>query len=137
MAGVLAARPTYFESVQDAISWCGRTGVCRSKEAASVSLPSQLMRQDLEGPPPSCPPATPTAAAAARGLGVGEGQQQQGNGSEGSGGGVDGRLIGQERWVWRTPLEKSQQYWEGWYRGLSEEFLKVWISVREASMEGC
>lgn len=27
------------------------------------------------------------------------------------------------RWVWRTPLEESAQYWDEWYRGLSEAFL--------------
>lgn len=32
-------------------------------------------------------------------------------------------------WVWRTPLEKSQPAWEGWYRGLSEEFLKASVFV--------
>ena len=39
------------------------------------------------------------------------------------------------RWVWRTPLGKSQPYWEGWYRGLSEAFLQVWGEVWE-SVEG-
>ena len=28
-------------------------------------------------------------------------------------------------WLWRTPLDKSREYWEGWYTGLSEAFLKV------------
>lgn len=27
------------------------------------------------------------------------------------------------RWVWRTDLERTQQYWEGWYKGLSATFL--------------
>mmetsp|Transcript_17840 Transcript_17840/g.38383 ORF Transcript_17840/g.38383 Transcript_17840/m.38383 type:complete len:374 (+) Transcript_17840:102-1223(+) len=45
MTGVLASRPTHFSSLEEAISWCTRTGMCRSKEAAAVSMPSQL-RQD-------------------------------------------------------------------------------------------
>ena len=49
MAGVLAARPGYFNSVGEAIAWCGRAGMCRSKEAAAVSLPSQLMLDQEEG----------------------------------------------------------------------------------------
>lgn len=28
-------------------------------------------------------------------------------------------------WVWRTPLERTQPFWEGWYKGLSEAFLNV------------
>lgn len=29
------------------------------------------------------------------------------------------------RWVWRTQLGKSQQYWQGWFQGLSPLFLSV------------
>ena len=41
-----------------------------------------------------------------------------------------GKRIQQEmaaggRWQWRTHLQGSQGYWEGWYRGLSDRFLKV------------
>ncbi|KAI3424160.1 hypothetical protein D9Q98_009519 [Chlorella vulgaris] len=28
-------------------------------------------------------------------------------------------------WVWRTPLELSAPHWEGWYLGLSDQFLKL------------
>lgn len=28
-------------------------------------------------------------------------------------------------WVWRTPLEQTEQYWKGWFRGLSSLFLSV------------
>jgi protein phosphatase methylesterase 1 len=30
-------------------------------------------------------------------------------------------------WVWRTPLEESALYWEGWYRGLSTLYLNLKI----------
>jgi protein phosphatase methylesterase 1 len=30
-------------------------------------------------------------------------------------------------WVWRTPLEESSLYWEGWYRGLSTLYLNLKI----------
>lgn len=43
----------------------------------------------------------------------------QGNAAQGRGFGED------EVWVWRTPLERTQPFWEGWYKGLSEAFLKV------------
>lgn len=29
------------------------------------------------------------------------------------------------RWVWRTPLEETQQYWNGWFDGLSSLFLSL------------
>eukprot|EP00899_Mesostigma_viride_P015126 jgi/Mesvir1/23614/Mv18296-RA.1 len=30
---------------------------------------------------------------------------------------------GETKLVWRTPLEKSEQYWRGWFEGLSDIFL--------------
>ncbi|BDA49543.1 Protein phosphatase methylesterase 1 [Coccomyxa sp. Obi] len=33
--------------------------------------------------------------------------------------------VDRGRWVWRTPLEKSQPFWQGWYEGLSDAFLGV------------
>jgi protein phosphatase methylesterase 1 len=30
-------------------------------------------------------------------------------------------------WVWRTPLEESSSYWEGWYRNLSSLYLNLKI----------
>lgn len=27
--------------------------------------------------------------------------------------------------MWRTPLQRSDKYWDGWYRGLSETFLAL------------
>ncbi|GAB4813324.1 hypothetical protein N2152v2_000370 [Parachlorella kessleri] len=28
-------------------------------------------------------------------------------------------------WVWRTALQQSSKYWEGWFRGLSDKFLSL------------
>jgi len=42
MMGVIAARPASFTSPSAAISWSLRGGMCRCKDAAAVSLPSQL-----------------------------------------------------------------------------------------------
>jgi hypothetical protein len=42
-------------------------------------------------------------------------------------------------WVWRTPLELSAPHWEGWYLGLSDQFLKLSVpkvkSIRPAKMQ--
>ena len=48
MVGVISNRPSTFRSIQEAIAWSGRTGMCKSKEAASISLPSQLVQCELE-----------------------------------------------------------------------------------------
>lgn len=66
-----------------------------------------------------------TEAAEGRGASV---QQDSGtlygtNGTAAVGTGSTGRSTGQRRWVWRTALEASEPYWDGWYRGLSELYL--------------
>jgi protein phosphatase methylesterase 1 len=40
------------------------------------------------------------------------------------------------RWRWRTPLEQSAPYWEGWYQGLSSAFLSLPISARVLVLAG-
>jgi protein phosphatase methylesterase 1 len=80
MMNILAARPASFPSPEEAVAWAVRSGVSRNKEAAAVSIPSQLVERPGEGPP---------------------------------------------QWTWRTPLQLSRPYWEGWYMGLSEAFLQV------------
>lgn len=45
MAAVLAARPPGFPSLEAACDWAVRTGTCKNREMAGVSLPSQLVQQ--------------------------------------------------------------------------------------------
>ncbi|GIL46545.1 hypothetical protein Vafri_3510 [Volvox africanus] len=88
MMNVLAGRPSSFPSLEEAVAWAVRSGMSRNKEAAAVSMPSQLVPQ-------------PNGADVA-----------------------DTERI-QQHWIWRTPLELSRPYWEGWYTGLSDAFLQL------------
>eukprot|EP00210_Caulerpa_lentillifera_P001643 g1579.t1 len=36
-------------------------------------------------------------------------------------------IEGTSGWSWRTPLRRSEEYWTGWYTGLSEIFLQISI----------
>lgn len=76
MMHVVDSRPTQFKSIDEAIAWSIRTGMSKNREAAAVSIPSQL-------------------------------------------------TSGDGKFFWRTPLAKSSPYWEGWYTGLSDAFLKA------------
>lgn len=49
MDAVLSNRPQHFSTTSEAIHWALRSGMCKNKVAAAVSLPSQLV-QDSEGP---------------------------------------------------------------------------------------
>lgn len=48
--GVIAARPTSFSSPTAAVAWALRGGMCRCKDAAAVSLPSQLKQAKQQQP---------------------------------------------------------------------------------------
>lgn len=49
MVNVLSGRPTSFAAPEEAVAWALRSGMARSKEAAAVSLPSQLVAQGQQG----------------------------------------------------------------------------------------
>lgn len=44
MTALLASRPADFASPSDAVTWACRTGMCKSRDAAGVSVPSQVGR---------------------------------------------------------------------------------------------
>ncbi len=45
MVNVLSGRPASFAAPEEAVAWALRSGMARSREAAAVSLPSQLVAQ--------------------------------------------------------------------------------------------
>lgn len=39
----------------------------------------------------------------------------------------EGLFTAGSNWVWRTNLELSQPFWEGWYKGLSDLYMTVTV----------
>lgn len=96
MMGIVARRPKCFASPEAAVAWALRTGMCKVREAACISVPAQLQQQGADRP----------------GVHEGRGPGEQGGGAGSS-------------WGWRTDLAATQPFWHGWYEGLSDAFLKV------------
>ena len=112
---------------------------CSSDPASGIDHPKQQQQQQSIVGGPGLPDAgaTPCASHAAPSSPNSGQQHEQHNhpqpGSsvraaddetQGTTAGGDG--VGEQQvWVWRTPLERTQPFWEGWYKGLSEAFLKV------------
>lgn len=71
------------------------------------------------------PPTSAALAGAAAGAAapLQAAQAGSGAGTAPSGGAAAAAEAG--GWLWRTPLEQSAPFWEGWYTGLSEMFLKL------------
>jgi len=57
MTAVLQGRPPSFPSLEVACDWAVRTGTCKNREMAGVSLPSQLRQVRLNYYPPGTIPS--------------------------------------------------------------------------------
>jgi pimeloyl-ACP methyl ester carboxylesterase len=142
-------------------------GMCKRQEAAHVSLPAMLRPEGageggcgVDGQPAEQPLAATGLAPlpeeeggeeAAEGTAnegrqgqatppeqQQEGQQQQQQQQRGGALQPAGGSSGGGGWVWRTQLERSAPFWEGWYLGLSDAFLRLAVpKVRPGPGCGC
>jgi len=97
MMQFLGSRPPVFRSYSEAIYWSYQTDTVRNLESARVSLPPQLRR--IQNPRK---PLTPE-----------EEENDKGEPAPG------------KEYTWRTNLFASEQYWRGWYTGMSSKFLQT------------
>ncbi|XP_043281300.1 protein phosphatase methylesterase 1 [Venturia canescens] len=129
MQSFLRSRPSTFSTIPQAIEWCVRSGQIRNVTSAKVSVPGQiknihtdklatheiedllnnsnhevdhveepvLQRDDViqEEETASMPPP------------------------------VVSNHSGNKNYTWRIDLAKTEQYWSGWFKGLSAAFLNV------------
>nr|XP_009857686.1 protein phosphatase methylesterase 1-like [Ciona intestinalis] len=101
MHQILRNRPQDFESDEKAIEWCVRSGYIRNLESARASMIGQLKQLKT----------------------VGETSHAPSNNEDDVQGSATLPTPG--RLTWRTNLNASAQYWEGWFKGLSTNFLSV------------
>ncbi|EFA10997.1 protein phosphatase methylesterase 1 [Tribolium castaneum] len=142
MQSILRGRPTTFKSVQHAIQWCYKGGQTHNIEAAKVSMPGQIISiqsgnlaanecdtielkpaEELSAPVRKQTPATPTIE-----------EDDESNCSDCGkpplpksaktepGSGEDG-----PKYTWRIDLSKTERFWTGWFKGLSQKFLDLRI----------
>ena len=130
----------------------GAAGMCKRQEAAHISLPAMLRPAGSDGSTAAADPAlcfgmggleplaegaeedeaeaaagSPAAIAACAGqdtdaAAAARDPQQQPHNAVPPPAHASGTAGG---WVWRTHLEQSAPFWEGWYSGLSDLFLKL------------
>ncbi|XP_075544254.1 protein phosphatase methylesterase 1 isoform X2 [Dermacentor variabilis] len=150
MQSFLRGRPSSFKSLEYAIEWCVRSGQVRNLESARVSMPSQLKNARTGEPATKCLPATSTSPvsldstsslpandAAPRSIPradqiaeipeespTEESMPSQSTFTEfrqPSGVSSDDA----PKFVWRIDLSGTEEYWKGWFAGLSSLFLSV------------
>uniref|UniRef100_A0A914W4J7 Protein phosphatase methylesterase 1 n=1 Tax=Plectus sambesii TaxID=2011161 RepID=A0A914W4J7_9BILA len=105
MTNFLRGRPSHFESVEAAIEWCVKTGTVRNVRAARVSMPAQVQ-------PSTAPPGSVLNDMV---------EEREGEEEEASSTPAAASTVCE----WRIDLLQSEQYWTGWFKGLSQLFLGV------------
>ncbi|KAL8593868.1 hypothetical protein ACOMHN_018080 [Nucella lapillus] len=111
MQTFLKTRPKSFNSLDQAIEWCVRSGQVRNLDSARVSMVGQVKRID-------------TNETATHEM---ENKDQVNSFSQHS---EDCILEEEEEeggeshcYTWRINLTKTEQFWPGWFKGLSQRFL--------------
>lgn len=121
MQTFLRSRPKIFNSVESAIEWSVKSGQIRNLESARVSMLGQLKRYEEEQNSPGSSHAFVDTA-------INEEEEE-----EEEGGGIAKKEKKNEpsisikedkpEYTWRIELSKTEKYWEGWFKGLSNLFL--------------
>lgn len=110
MQGFLSRRPVYFPTVKDAIEWSMKTGQLRNLESARVSVRGQLrLLEDGELDQLK-------ASRTIRVNSVSESISEEGEEAEKEDESGPG-------YTWKVDLSASEEYWQGWFSGMSGLFL--------------
>ena len=147
MHSVLQNRPRQFQSLEQAVEWCVRSGQVRNHESARVSMPGQLVSADSkilgakmiedsddkndEDNHNSQGPAKREKLEASDS--IKEEDEETGDAFKvpsapsTSSSQVDRTppqtLTGPQVFSWRIDLSRTEPHWSGWFQGLSQRFL--------------
>uniref|UniRef100_A0A131XS79 Protein phosphatase methylesterase 1 n=1 Tax=Ixodes ricinus TaxID=34613 RepID=A0A131XS79_IXORI len=150
MQTFLRGRPSSFSSLEYAVEWCVRSGQVRNLESARVSMPAQLKNSRTGEPATKSIVETASSRTAAEDaekrllndeapsvmarvdqiaeepeVGTAEKPTLQ----DGSGGfkppSAARTSEDSGKFVWRIDLSRTEEYWRGWFVGLSSLFLMV------------
>ncbi|KAL3234079.1 hypothetical protein MRX96_022827 [Rhipicephalus microplus] len=146
MQSFLRGRPSSFKSLEYAIEWCVRSGQVRNLESARVSMPSQLKNAKTGEPATKGLPDAPTSSMSEdspHGLPVNDAsprsmprEDQIAEIPEDDSMPSPSSFTGfrqpspvcsddSPKFVWRIDLSGTEEYWKGWFAGLSSLFLSV------------
>jgi len=143
MQSFLRGRPKSFASLEKAIEWAVRTGHIRNADSARVSMIGQLKKSDGETATHELETktqngGTETARQSARLEALEEDEDETEESPEGANAsanngpasaisktvaGAAAAVPGQDGYVWRIDLAKTEPYWKGWFSGMSQLFL--------------
>jgi len=144
MHTVLQNRPKQFQSLEQAVEWCVRSGQVRNLESARVSMPGQLVSQDLtlaakiiEDKLEDADETSTEAPAKREKIdnsdSIKEEDEDDANFKIPTSPVVPKNVdisppqtfTGSQIYKWRIDLSRTEPYWRGWFQGLSQRFLSA------------
>ncbi|XP_022901193.1 protein phosphatase methylesterase 1 [Onthophagus taurus] len=144
MQSILRGRPNSFKTIDQAIQWSFRSGQTHNLEAARISMPGQiknsktglLATQEIDLEESSTEPRQyklvhqRSADCIAE---VDEDSRSEDSPGESSSQEVEKDVSTTEfvkpsdanSYTWRIDLSKTESFWSGWFKGLSQKFLNI------------
>lgn len=132
MQSFLRSRPSHFKTIQQAIEWSLRSGQIRNLDSARVSMPGQIIncetnklstnelplvgrQEEVTTPPIENPMSIAEESEETDGPSAPKFKAPSN----------DPEAFNRKKYTWRVDLGKSENYWSGWFKGLSEKFLNL------------
>ena len=148
MHSVLQSRPKKFQSLEQAVEWCVRSGQVRNLESARVSMPGQVVTdtgllgakmvedkmEDAENDSTSLAPAKREKLEVSNSIQEEDEEDENGESDKFKVPSVPETLpevdktppetfTGPQVYKWRIDLSRTEPHWSGWFQGLSQRFL--------------
>ncbi|XP_028656158.1 protein phosphatase methylesterase 1 isoform X2 [Erpetoichthys calabaricus] len=114
MQNFLRSRPKTFRSLENAIEWSVKSGQIRNLESAKVSMVGQVKKCEDH--------LSSVDSKAFEGIIEEEEEEEEGE-SNNKRKKEDDLELKECSYTWRIELAKTEKYWDGWFRGLSNLFL--------------
>ncbi|XP_064608020.1 protein phosphatase methylesterase 1-like [Liolophura sinensis] len=135
MQTFLRSRPKTFNSLEQAIEWCVRSGQVRNLESARVSMVGQVKRVDTDETATAVLDHEVDAAANScnQNTTIAEEQEEEGEATHKECDNTkpvthDQGNVSDVKYTWRIDLSNTEQFWPGWFKGLSQLFLECHAS---------
>jgi len=147
MHTVLQGRPRMFNSIEQAVEWCVRSGQVRNHESARVSMPGQVVSsngvlaakmvensvEEEQGRLGTQPARRQPSVSRDSIKEEAEDEVEMGDAFKVPASPVETgpdktppeTFTGPEKFTWRIDLARTEPHWTGWFTGLSDRFLKV------------
>jgi len=152
MQSILRGRPSNFPSIEEAIYWSFRSGQTHNLQAARISMPGQLKSlatgelaaNEIPDPKPEPPsasgstgepalPSMPRLVHQRSADAIEEELEDEKIDDSESSDNLDDPFPNlkfkvpkeKAKYTWRIDLSKTEPFWNGWFKGLSQKFLDI------------